>query len=152
MRKADAGECIALAPIAYRTICKVLSQRLEMMTVKKGKEEFSSEPGACAGKTLLEIMWDELDHLVDNLCDEGSEAEDGLDKGRADGVAFCIALITNPYRPDMPAIKAEAMDRRAEREEALVPTCIHCAKRKDEAEEGESCPDRKKDKGHKWDE
>lgn len=117
MRKADASECIALAPIAYRTTCKVLSQRMEMMAVKKGKEEFSSAPSACAGKSLVEIMWDELDHLVDNLMDDGSEAGDGLDKGRADGVAFCIALITNPYYPNVPAVKAEAMDRRAGREE-----------------------------------
>lgn len=67
-----------------------------------------------AGPSLLEKMWEELDSIVDRLM-EGAEAADGRDPGRAEGVAYCIAIVQMPYAPDMMAIRAQAMDRRAER-------------------------------------
>lgn len=63
-------------------------------------------------KSLLERMWEELDAIVERLT-AGAESEDGRDPGRAEGVAYCIALITMPYAPDLDAIRALAMERQA---------------------------------------
>jgi hypothetical protein len=64
-----------------------------------------------SGKSLLELMWEELDAIVDRLLAE-AEAEDGRDPGRAEGVAFCIALVTSPYAPNVDAVRRLAMERR----------------------------------------
>lgn len=69
-----------------------------------------------AGPSLLEQMWAELDSIVDRLVEPGAVAEDGRDPGRAEGVAWCIALVQTPYAPDMEAIRVQAMERRAKRE------------------------------------
>lgn len=61
-------------------------------------------------KSLLERMWEELDSIVERLM-SGAEADDGRDPGRAEGVAFCIALITQPYAPDVDKIRQLAMER-----------------------------------------
>lgn len=62
-------------------------------------------------KTLLAIMWEELDSVVERLM-AGAEAEDGRDPGRAEGVAYCIAVLTHsPGKVDMEAIRQEAMER-----------------------------------------
>jgi hypothetical protein len=64
-----------------------------------------------AGPTILEMMWQELDSVVDRLMEDGAQAEDGRDPGRAEGVAYCIAIITNPYEVNIEAIREEAMVR-----------------------------------------
>lgn len=110
---ADHSECLALAPIAFRTKCKVLSQRQEWMTEmgkgKKGKKSDDSKPDECAGKSLLQLMWEELDTIMERLMTEGAANED--DRGMALGVAYCIALVTNPYHVDIEAVREEAMER-----------------------------------------
>lgn len=117
MQRADASECLALAPIAFRTRCNLLYGRAQMMERikpmgKKGKrkflEEYGSAPGACAGKTPLEMIWDDLDVVVERLA-AGAEHED--DKGMALGLASAIAIIENPYRPDVERVRAVAMER-----------------------------------------
>lgn len=64
----------------------------------------------CAGKSLHEILWDELMTIMDRLM-TGCEAEDGRDPGRAEGVAYCIAIFQNPYAPNIDSVRAEAMER-----------------------------------------
>lgn len=110
---ADHHECLALAPVAHRVRCKVLAQRLEMMTpMGKGKKALKKqameEAPSCAGKSLLEIMWEELDTIVERMM-AGAGAED--DKGMALGVAYCIAVVTNPYYVNVEAVREEAMER-----------------------------------------
>lgn len=73
--------------------------------------------GDFAGPSLLEMMWEVLDSIVDRLSEEGAAAEDGQDVGRAQGVANCIAIVQQPYSPDIMAVRAQAAERRAEREE-----------------------------------
>jgi hypothetical protein len=63
-------------------------------------------------KSLLERMWEELDSIVERLVAE-AESEDGQDRGRAEGVAYCIALITMPYAPSLDRIRQLAMERQA---------------------------------------
>lgn len=91
---------------------------------------------SAAGPSLLERLWEELDAIMGRLMADGppepkpeaiinhgldrpdplAEWADtyrawGEERGQAQGVAFAIALITNPYAPDLPAVKAEAVER-----------------------------------------
>ena len=78
-----------------------------------------SHPGK-PGRSILEQIWEELDSIMDRLR-SGSpipEAEGWTGvrdraelRGRAQGIAYAIAVMTNPYAPDVPKIKAEARTR-----------------------------------------
>ena len=70
----------------------------------------SAGSSMCGGKTILELLWDELDAIMDRLMSDG-EAEDGRDPGRAEGVAYCIAVMQNPYLPNIDAVREQAMER-----------------------------------------
>jgi hypothetical protein len=63
-----------------------------------------------AGRSILEHLWIELMTICDRLY-TGAEAEDGRDPGRAEGVAYCIAVMTNPYQPDIQAVRTEVARR-----------------------------------------
>ena len=65
---------------------------------------------SCRGRSIVEMMCDELDTIVDRLLN-GGEAADGRDPGRAEGVAFCIAIIQQPYNPNIDAVREDAMLR-----------------------------------------
>lgn len=67
------------------------------------------------GPSILETLWEALDAEVDALM--GSSDERSLDevKGTAYGIAYAIALMTNPYQINVDAIRAIAMERHAER-------------------------------------
>ena len=67
-----------------------------------------------AGRTLLGTMWEEHDACMDDLMLDapGSQNEGILCKGRAQGIAWCIALLTHaPNDPNVGDIKVEAMER-----------------------------------------
>ena len=91
-----------------------------------------------AGRSILEILWEELDSIMDRLMEDGEPAdvgdlgfvedvdwrqfgEDwksyGEERGQAQGVAYCIAVMTNPYEVDVPAIKQAAVERWNDRQE-----------------------------------
>lgn len=63
---------------------------------------------ACSGKSILELLWEELDRIVERIM---ADAGDEDDKGRALGTAYSIAVIQNPYRPNIEAVRREAMER-----------------------------------------
>jgi hypothetical protein len=67
----------------------------------------------CGGKSILEMYWDELDSLMLVLMDPEENVVEvaELRKGRAEGVAWCIAVLVNPYHPDINAIRGQAVDR-----------------------------------------
>lgn len=65
---------------------------------------------ACAGKSILETLWEELDTIVDRIL-SGTPAKDGRDPGRAEGVAYCIAVFQNPYMPNLESVREEATER-----------------------------------------
>lgn len=81
----------------------------------KGKMLKESDPGACAGMSLLEMMEWRLDGLMEYLMQTDMETADQEDvllkKGEAQGVATCIAIIRTPYDPNVIAVKAEAVER-----------------------------------------
>lgn len=85
-------------------------------------------------QALLEEGWKELDTIVEHIMSEdephvsdfdaGVQYQDiaaaaateaciryGEWRGQAQGVAYMLAVLTNPYRPDVDAIRAEAMTR-----------------------------------------
>lgn len=113
MNKADARHCLEMP--AHRFRCKVDEERNELMGKGKSKaaRAMAMNPVSredCKGKSLVEIMEGELDAIIDRLM-TGQEADDGRDPGRAEGVAYCIAVIRMPYNPSIPIIKEQAMER-----------------------------------------
>lgn len=81
-----------------------------------GRTRVEDVQPANAGPSLIERMWHELDQIMDRLVEPGAEAEDGLDKGRAQGVAYCLAILETPYQTDIERIRRIAMERRRVRE------------------------------------
>lgn len=70
----------------------------------------SAGGSACGGQTLLELMWEELMTIVDRLM-TGQQAEDERDPGRAEGMAYAIAIMQNPYRPNWQGVRDQAVER-----------------------------------------
>jgi len=76
---------------------------------------------SCAGRSIIEILWEYLDAEVEkvedmaDIEDDGGDHADwheyGLAQGGAQALARAIAVMRNPYAPDVYAIKIEAMDR-----------------------------------------
>lgn len=62
----------------------------------------------CGGETILELMWKELMVVVDRLMTD-QEAEDERDPGRAEGIAYAIAIMQNPYLPNWQSVRDEAV-------------------------------------------
>jgi hypothetical protein len=85
------------------------------------------------GLSVLDLLWQKLDEVVDALdegepekwADEHVRGKDPQDhsgvasewmewgelRGRAQGLAQAIALLMNPYAPDVDAVRDQAMDR-----------------------------------------
>lgn len=87
-----------------------LKRALKRLTQVNGLRPIRPASQVCGGKSILEMLWDELDAIVERL---QADASDDLaaDRGRAQGVAYSIAVIQNPYLPNIEAVRAEAMDR-----------------------------------------
>lgn len=91
---------------------------------------------SAAGPSLLDKLWHEMDNVVARLISDGAPAEKpeaiinhgldrpdplaewadeyrrwGEDRGQAQGLAFAIATIENPYNPNMDDVRARAMER-----------------------------------------
>jgi hypothetical protein len=102
----------ALARVVHPDDLDKAIRRLTRLGTMKG----SGEPvvlrefpaGGCAGRSIFEMVWDELDAVVERMMN-GGEAE--TDKGMALGLASALAIIKNPYRPDIEAVREEAMAR-----------------------------------------
>lgn len=100
----------------------------------------ADNPHPYAGMSILEIVWQDLDDCMDQLMNEGAPDKNSLAeelhlysalsvartlaaewydtlrdwgelRGQAQGLAFAIAILTNPYAADVPAVKKEAMAR-----------------------------------------
>lgn len=102
------------------------------------REEAAPHP--YAGMSVLDILWQDLDDVMDLLMEEGAPDKDSLAselhltsalavartlatewyntlrdwgelRGKAQGLAFAIAVLTNPYAANVPAVKVEAKAR-----------------------------------------
>lgn len=102
---------VALARVVHP---KDLDRAVKRVTKVSGLRPIRPASQVCHGKSILEMLWEELDSIVERLMG-GGEAEG--DVGRAQGVAYAIAVIENPYHVDMERIRAEAMQRWEEQNE-----------------------------------
>lgn len=91
-----------------------------------------------AGRSIIEIIWEELDAVMDRLMEEDEPDVDHYDegvqyqsirvgdfseavkvwgetRGQAQGLAYAIAVYTNPYLVNVPAVKEMAVERWEER-------------------------------------
>lgn len=91
-----------------------------------------------AGPSLLETLWEELDNVMDRLMSDEVPPSDvppkpsvqnkmplaawrdewmgyGETRGNAQGIAYAIAVIEQPYEPNVPGVKVRAMERWEER-------------------------------------
>jgi len=82
--------------------------------------------GRTAWQALREELWSELDRIVDRIMSEGepywtlsdSSAEVagplrewGELRGKAQGIAYALAMMENPYLPNVDSIREKAMTR-----------------------------------------
>jgi hypothetical protein len=93
-----------------------------------------SRNGRTIVQALFEELWKELDTIVEHIMseeapevadfDSGVQYQDidtgkatevcikyGEWRGQAQGIAYALAVLINPYQPDIEAIRAEAMER-----------------------------------------
>lgn len=87
---------------------KDLKRALGRLTKVTGLRPLRPASQVCSGKSIYDMLWEELDAIVERLM-AGAAGED--DKGKAQGVAFAIATIENPYLPNIERVRAEAMRR-----------------------------------------
>jgi hypothetical protein len=64
----------------------------------------------CGGKTLYDMIWDEMMVVTDRLIGAGDEA-DPDDVGAARSLAWVIAVMQNPYLPNVDAVREQVMER-----------------------------------------
>jgi hypothetical protein len=63
---------------------------------------------ACGGQTILELLWQEMMVVYERLM-TGQAAEH--DVGIAQGIAYSIAIMQNPYRPSIDDVREQASQR-----------------------------------------
>ena len=112
--RADHDCCLWMIGSIKTPQCIVTKQKEMIMGRRKGADTIDSEPGDCAGRSILEMIEDELDKtfewLKGNLEGQDERAIENA-KGKAQGYAESLAIIRNPYYPNVNAVKAEAVER-----------------------------------------
>lgn len=82
---------------------------------KGDQKGWASSPGDCAGRSIIEMYEDMLDGIVmwlqtaDKVNTPVVELENM--RGRAQGVAECLAILAHPYYPNVDAVKHAAVVR-----------------------------------------
>lgn len=81
---------------------------------------------SCGGKSILEMIWDQLMEVyeelatsrplvIDDFHEDRCRREDAMEygqvRGQALGLATAIAILVNPYAPNVDAVRAEAKTR-----------------------------------------
>lgn len=68
-------------------------------------------PPCTAMQAAIDLLEEDLDDVIDRLMSPGAEAADGKDSGRAESLAYALAVMTNIAHPDIEEVKDEAMLR-----------------------------------------
>lgn len=127
MERADASCCLRNLGSVETPRCRILEQKGQLVGTK---QTVSMSNVDCSGRSIVEMLEDELDAVIDQLMEAGSEATEG-EKGRAMGLSTAIAIIRNPYAPNVRSAKAQAMARWDSRQAASGVDLSH-----DQAESG----------------
>ena len=121
MQTADFRCCLKGLGSIKTPRCIIYEQRREIMSKASWLRGDENDGYSCAGRSLLEMLEDELDESFDRLM-SGTYADDDESlnkaKGRAEGLTFAIAVIRGPYAPNLDATKGQAVVRYQEREAA----------------------------------
>jgi hypothetical protein len=109
-------QCLSIAGSKDSPVCAILASRdhLVVKLHKIGKERYMSRgdyEAYCEDHSVKEIMEDELDVIIWRLMEQDESAADGQDKGRGESLSWAIALVDNPYAPNMDIVKNKAMLR-----------------------------------------
>lgn len=59
---------------------------------------------------VVETLTHDLDIIIERILTK-CDAADGMDKGRAESLAYAIAVLKNPHKPDTPAVAKESVLR-----------------------------------------
>lgn len=103
-------ECGVEQPPAPATTAAALRREHMEVHVARERTMLAGEPGQFAGRSIYEMLWDEMDSVYARLmAGEGARAKG--DKGRAGGLAYALAVMTNPYKVDIEAIREQAHER-----------------------------------------
>lgn len=67
----------------------------------------------CGGQTLMEIIWNEMMVVTDRLIgiQEAGEEPDPDDVGAARSLAWVLAVMQNPYLPNVDSVREQVMER-----------------------------------------
>ncbi len=68
----------------------------------------SAGGSACGGRTILELLWEEMMAVYERLV-TGQAAEH--DVGIAQGIAYAIAVMQNPYQPNIDNVREQAAQK-----------------------------------------
>jgi hypothetical protein len=90
------------------TIAELLSTEAIMMADVLRAAAVNAGGSACGGETILELLWRELMVVYERLMTD-QDAED--DRGIAQGLAYAIAIMQNPYRPNIDTVREQAAER-----------------------------------------
>ncbi len=119
---------------------RLMARTPDQITVKVVPQAVFQQPSehprqSCAGPSLLELMWTTLieelsslmpggeyhedqkgDAMLEAVAGDGTEYEKWAEErarvqGACQGIASCIALVLNPYFPNVDDVKAEAITR-----------------------------------------
>lgn len=94
------------------TIAAALWREHLEIIMPKGNDEarFADRPLVNAGRSIIEIIWEEMDAVYARLM-AGDGARAKGDKGRAAGLAYALAVMYNPYEPNVEAVREAAHAR-----------------------------------------
>lgn len=101
-------ECCTPWELAFGTQCIT---HIERKLINMGKSLESDDSVSCGGRSLIEMIEDLLDNTFDQLMSPDGLEEPELAKGYAQGLSTALAVLKNPYFPNVDVIKSEAVER-----------------------------------------
>lgn len=90
--------------------------------IAEGRNRAMAGSQGCGGKSIIEMLWDELLNQYEllmvlnaaashRMLKPGEHDEAFARRGTCLGLAKALAILVNPYRPDVDAIRTECVER-----------------------------------------
>lgn len=97
------GTRFAETPALLPEAANALSDALRAAYVQAGSSD-------CGGETIMELIWREMLVVTDRLISEGEDASPD-DVGAARSLAWVLAVMQNPYLPNVDSVREQVMER-----------------------------------------